>query len=152
MEGMVLGKLDFALSAGTSKAFLKGYAEVAPLDDPHNVVDERTYHCLSSYLIELALLETDCLRWLPSILAASAICLARVTLGVTPYWSPELQAFSAYDASAVRACIVELHALHRKAAAATLRAVFDKYASPAWRAVSSLTPPETLPLVLDHPA
>ena len=25
------------------------------------------------------------------MLAASAICLARVTLGVQPYWTPELQ-------------------------------------------------------------
>ena len=131
------------------------------------------------------------------MLAASAICLARVTLGVQPYWTPELQvashphtaphlhtfhitpshpqaaalstydasyyslltasylplqAFSAYDASAVRACIVELHSLHRKAASATLRAVFDKYATPDVLAVSSLTPPETLPLVLDNSA
>jgi Ser/Thr protein kinase RdoA (MazF antagonist) len=40
MESLVLGKLDFSLSAGTSKAFLKGYEEVAPLgvaplDAPH---------------------------------------------------------------------------------------------------------------------
>ena len=63
-----------------------------------------------------------------------------------------LQAFSAYDASAVRACIVELHSLHRKATSATLRAVFDKYATPDVLAVSSLTPPETLPLVLDNSA
>ena len=63
-----------------------------------------------------------------------------------------LQAFSAYDASAVRACIVELHSLYRKAASATLRAVFDKYATPDVLAVSSLTPPETLPLVLDNSA
>ena len=34
MESMVLGKLDFSLSAGTSKAFLKGYEEVAPLVAP----------------------------------------------------------------------------------------------------------------------
>ena len=118
----------------------------APLTHLHR------YHCLSSYLIELALQETDCLRWLPSMVAASAICLARVTLGVRPYWTPQLQAFSAYDASAVRACIVELHSLHRKAAAATLRAVFDKYATPAFFGVSSLSPPETLPLVLDNSA
>jgi hypothetical protein len=59
---------------------------------------------------------------------------------------------SAYDASAVRACIVELHSLHRKATSATLRAVFDKYATPDLLAVSGLTPPETLPLVLDTSA
>ena len=70
---------------------------------------------------------------------------------LTAYYLP-LQAFSAYDASAVRACIVELHSLHRKAASATLRAVFDKYATPDVLAVSSLTPPETLPLVLDNSA
>ena len=138
------------------------------------------------------------------MVAASAICLARVTLNVRPYWTPELQDLSAYDASAVRACIVELHSLHRKACSAQLRAVFDKYAaylpsslptpfkgqykdihpfsilsvectstaplprlssspspspSPSSRyatpdrlAVSSLTPPETLPLVLDNAA
>lgn len=162
MESLVLGKLDFSLSAGTSKAFLKGYEEVAPLgvaplDAPHVSLgvprlDEQRYHCLSSYLIELALQETDCLRWLPSMVAASAICLARVTLGVRPYWTPQLQALSAYDASAVRACIVELHSLHRKATSATLRAVFDKYATPDLLAVSGLTPPETLPLVLDTSA
>ena len=114
-----------------------------PRASPHR------YHCLSSYLIELALQETDCLRWLPSMVAASAICLARVTLSIEPYWSPQLQAFSAYDASAVRACIVELHSLHRKATSATLRAVFDKYATPAFLGVSTLSPLETLPPVLD---
>ena len=74
----------------------------------------------------------------------------QVTLSVQPYWTPQLQDFSAYDASAVRACIVELHSLHRKAASATLRAVFDKYATPALHGVSGLSPPETLPLVLDN--
>ena len=88
----------------------------------------------------------------PHQVAASAICLARVTLDVRPYWTPELQDLSAYDASAVRACIVELHSLHRKACSAQLRAVFDKYATPDRLAVSSLTPPETLPLVLDNAA
>ena len=52
----------------------------------------------------------------------------------------------------MRACIVELHSLHRKACSAQLRAVFDKYATPDRLAVSSLTPPETLPLVLDNSA
>ena len=51
MESLVLGKLDFSLSAGTSKAFLKGYEEVAPLVAPHAEVDEQRchHHCLSSY-------------------------------------------------------------------------------------------------------
>ena len=43
-----------------------------------------------------------------------------------PFWTAQLQAFSGYDACAVRACIVELHALHRKAAYSNLRAVFDE--------------------------
>ena len=55
-----------------------------------------------------------------------------------PFWTAQLQAFSGYDACAVRACIVELHALHRKAAYSNLRAVFDKYADAALGAVSPL--------------
>ena len=45
----VLGKLDFSLSAGTSKAFLKGYEEIAPLDAPCDEADEQRCHAPSSY-------------------------------------------------------------------------------------------------------
>lgn len=147
MESMVLAKLNFSLSAATSKAFLKRYQEVAPLDGSMQTNAEAVlrYEYLANFFLELALQETDCLRWLPSMIAASSICLARVCLGVQPHWTTQLEAFSDYDQSAVRACIVELHALHRKAAFSSLRAVVDKYSQKKLLGVAQLTPLETLP-------
>lgn len=147
MESMVLAKLNFSLSAATSKAFLKRYQEVAPLDCSKQTNAEAVlqYEHLANFFLELALQETDCLRWLPSMIAASSICLARVCLGIQPHWTTQLEAFSDYDQSAVRACIVELHALHRKAAFSNLRAVVDKYSLKKLSCVAQLTPLETLP-------
>jgi hypothetical protein len=56
-----------------SQAFLKRYEEVAPLAPGTELETAQQYKCLPSYLIELALQETDCLRWLPSMLAALAL-------------------------------------------------------------------------------
>ena len=122
-------------------------SKVAPLDCyPQTSPDAvQTYENLANFFLELALQETDCLRWLPSMIAASSICLARVCLGIQPHWTTLLEAFSDYDQSAVRACIVEMHALHRKAAFSSLRAVVDKYSLAKLQCVAQLTPLETLP-------
>ena len=64
---------------------------------------------------------------------------------VQPHWTTQLEAFSDYDQSAVRACIVEMHALHRKAAFSSLCTVVDKYSLAKLQCVAQLTPLETLP-------
>ena len=46
---------------------------MAPLAPGTELEAAQQYKCLPSYLIELALQETDCLRWLPSMLAALAL-------------------------------------------------------------------------------
>ena len=117
---------------------------ITPQSAPHL----HTFHITPSHPQAAALSTYDASYY--SLLTASYLDASYYSL-LTASYLP-LQAFSAYDASAVRACIVELHSLYRKAASATLRAVFDKYATPDVLAVSSLTPPETLPLVLDNSA
>jgi hypothetical protein len=71
MEGLILSTLRFNLTFITSACFLKRFHA---LMDSHS----EAHIDLARYLLELSLQDLKCLNYLPSVLAASAICLATV--------------------------------------------------------------------------
>lgn len=72
---------------------------------------------LAAYLIELALQDLPCLRYLPSAIAAAAVCLASICRSADDHWSPLLARQTGYSGADLKPCVDELLALFRRAGA-----------------------------------
>ncbi|KVI08272.1 Cyclin A/B/D/E [Cynara cardunculus var. scolymus] len=77
MEGDLLKYLNSELNNPTPKTFLRIFIRAAQED---SLLSCPSFEFLSWFLVELSLLDYSCLRFLPSMVAASAIFLARFTL------------------------------------------------------------------------
>jgi cyclin B len=78
MEGAMLGVLNFNVTAPSPYVFLKRFVKVAGFLQPTESREER----LCSYLVELTLQEYRMLKYLPSVIAAAAVCLAQKMLRI----------------------------------------------------------------------
>lgn len=86
------------------------------------------------------MLETEpYLETLPSVLAASAIALARHTLEEEP-WTPEMVKNTGYELKHLQKTIEFLHSMFMKAPILPQQAIQEKYRSVKYLHVSKLTP------------
>ena len=85
------------------------------------------------------------LKYKPSHIAAAAFRLALHTMRL-PSWTPLLEQTSGFSASQLSACVAEMHAVFRKAETNSLQAVREKYSHAKFLCVSTLKPPDTLPV------
>ena len=135
MEGDMLSQLNFQLTTPNALVFLKRFAKVAGvLSNPRTKTE-----LLANYFVELTLQDYKMLKYLPSIVCASAVYLALKTNGKEP-WSPSLASHSAYKEADLQACVHDIHLLHKNAATDTLQSVRKKYAQEKHGAVSSIPP------------
>lgn len=101
---------------------------------------------MSEYLAELTLTDYYSLAWLPSDVAASAVALARLTLGLEP-WTATLEFATRTGMSELWPCLKHLHQLHLQAwSNVDVRdgppgAIRAKYSSAAYRSVSMAIAP-----------
>jgi cyclin A len=102
MEREVLKTLGFNLSTPTVKTFVIRYLKAAD-STPGDKLD-----CLASFLAELTLLEYSFLPYMPSMVAASAIMLARYTLNRPP-WTTTLEHYAEYTTQDLKPCVLALH-------------------------------------------
>ncbi|CAN0927074.1 Putative cyclin-A3-1 [Linum grandiflorum] len=98
---------NFAITQFHSLFFLCLYSCICifNLQDPG-----RRFESLSSYLCEVSLLEYKCVRFLPSVIAASCVFLSRFIL--FPYqqpWTTSLQLKSGYSAADLKDCVLAIH-------------------------------------------
>ncbi|EOD28238.1 hypothetical protein EMIHUDRAFT_60733, partial [Emiliania huxleyi CCMP1516] len=70
MEGLILSTLRFNLSAVTPASFVRRFTALMPPS-----VLCRDESLLARYVLELALQDQRCLKYLPSALGAAALCL-----------------------------------------------------------------------------
>ncbi|KAJ0061674.1 hypothetical protein NL108_005818 [Boleophthalmus pectinirostris] len=121
MEHIFLEVLTFKLTVATAKQFLRQFLVVHPVSV--------TTANLAMYVSELSLLEIDpFLQYTPSIVAASAYCLANYTVSRS-LWPSALQAFTGYTLSEIEDCLIDLHKLYVKAERLPQLAMRDKYRS-----------------------
>lgn len=92
-----------------------------------------TTNCIPSicaceqYLCELSLLEADpYLQYMPSVIAAAAMALARHTIGL-PMWSAQLQRRTGYALEQLHDVLVCLSLTMTAAPGAAQQAIQDKY-------------------------
>mmetsp|Transcript_17994 Transcript_17994/g.32027 ORF Transcript_17994/g.32027 Transcript_17994/m.32027 type:complete len:243 (-) Transcript_17994:283-1011(-) len=128
-EREMLAALGYQLTSPTAKTFLDRYTIASGA--------EIKLSYLANYLTELSLLDYRMLHFLPSKVAASALFLARVTLGKSA-WSPTLQHCTGYNASELEDCVKDLHAFFVFARNLSTAGVREKYALHAKMCVSTI--------------
>ncbi|KAK9152206.1 hypothetical protein Syun_010515 [Stephania yunnanensis] len=137
MEKLILEKLMFRLNIPTPYVFMLRFLKAAQSD--------RKLENLSFYLIELCLVKYEALSFKASLLAASAIYVARCTLHMTPAWTPLLCKHAHYEESQLRACANMILKFQKVASTGPLIVTYEKYAHPEHCCVAEITPIDKLP-------
>ncbi|XP_010938836.1 G2/mitotic-specific cyclin S13-7 isoform X1 [Elaeis guineensis] len=131
-EKGILNKLEWNLTVPTPYMFLVRFLKAAMLDK------EMEY--MTFFFAELGLMEYSMIMYCPSLIAASAVYVARCTLKKTPFWSETLKHHTGFSEPQLLDCAQHLVSFHSKAAESKLKVVFRKYSSPQCGAVA-LHPP-----------
>nr|XP_043607588.1 cyclin-A2-2-like [Erigeron canadensis] len=109
MEDQILDVLSFQLSVPTTKKFLRRFLLVAQSSYKAPVVE---LEFLANYLAELTLIDYSFLKFLPSLIAASAIFLAKWTLDQDEDpWNATLEHYTNYKASELKVTVLALQDL-----------------------------------------
>lgn len=130
MESNIVNALMFNFTVPTIHSFLCRFLKAAHAD--------RTMVQLSCYLAERTLQEYSMLRYPSSIVAATAVLVARKSLNRHP-WSPTLVKYTNYDECDLADCLADMERYMSAADAATgaaHQAAQKKYASPKFGSVS----------------
>ena len=128
METEIVNALHYQFTVPTTHTFLCRYLKAAHAD--------RTMVQLSCYLAERSLQEYSCVMFLPSIIAATAVHIARKSLKRHP-WSPTLLKYTKYDEDDLLACAEEMRVFLN--ASGAQQAVNRKYSSPRFGSVAKTT-------------
>ncbi|CAJ1973436.1 unnamed protein product [Sphenostylis stenocarpa] len=143
MEAKILKSLNFEMGNPTAITFLRVFlGSVSEKQKTPNLKIE----FLASYFAELSLLDYDCIRFLPSIVAASAIFLARFIIEPEVHpWTSSLCECSGYKPVELKECVLILHNLYLSRKAESFQAVKKKYKQHKFKFVANLPSPPHVP-------
>uniref|UniRef100_A0A061S9R1 Cyclin A n=1 Tax=Tetraselmis sp. GSL018 TaxID=582737 RepID=A0A061S9R1_9CHLO len=130
-ERHILQTLGFELTVPTTRVFLRRYAKAAQFDKKTDF--------LAQYIAELSLLDYGMVSFLPSQVAAAAVMVSRLTLGM-PIWDVTLQYYTGYSPRELQTCVQALHKCFTNSRKAKLPAVPNKYALHNFKCVSTISP------------
>ncbi|XP_015573777.1 cyclin-A2-4 [Ricinus communis] len=142
MESLALKYFGFQLFAPTAKTFLRRFlrAAQASYKSPSYELEY-----LADYLAELTLVDYSFLNFLPSVIAASAVFLARWTLDQTSHpWNPTLEHYTSYKALDIKTTVVALQDLQLNTNVCPLNAIRMKYRQQKYKSVAALSSPRLL--------
>ncbi|KAJ9166296.1 hypothetical protein P3X46_021071 [Hevea brasiliensis] len=143
MEADILKSLKFELGSPTVKTFLRRFTRVAQEDYKSLNLQ---FEFLGYYLAELSLLDYNCVKFLPSLVAASVIFLVRfITKQKMHPWSLTLQHYSGYKPSDLKECVLIIHDLYLSRRGGGLQAVREKYKQHKFKCVASMPSPPEVP-------
>ncbi|XP_022867393.1 cyclin-A1-4-like [Olea europaea var. sylvestris] len=143
MESAVLNFLKFEMTAPTTKCFLRTFVRAA-----QGVNESPSLHleCLANYIAELSLLEYNMLCFVPSLIAASSIFLAKyILLPSNRPWNTTLRHYTLYQPSDLRDCVLALHGLCCNSHNSSLPAVREKYSQHKYKFVAKKYCPTSIP-------
>eukprot|EP00771_Trimastix_marina_P002586 gnl/Trimastix_PCT/3725.p1 GENE.gnl/Trimastix_PCT/3725~~gnl/Trimastix_PCT/3725.p1 ORF type:complete len:528 (-),score=128.63 gnl/Trimastix_PCT/3725:213-1604(-) len=138
MERYILNGLRFGLASVTPRNFLKRFLKAACADSATAF--------LAYFLTELSLMNVRFVKYLPSVISASAVSLALHTTNKHP-WTPTLEYYTSHSFGELRECIADLHESYRTCLDSNLQAVVYKYAHSRFHRVARIPCPATLPSV-----
>ncbi|KAG4147247.1 hypothetical protein ERO13_D05G210300v2 [Gossypium hirsutum] len=143
MEADILKSLKFELGNPTVKTFLRRFTRVAQEDYKDSSLQ---LECLGCYLAELSLLDYGCVKFLPSMVAASVIFLARFIIQPKMHpWSSAVQEYSGYKASDLKECVLIIHDLYLSRRGGALQAVREKYKQHKFKCVATMPASPEIP-------
>lgn len=128
MESDIVNVLEYKFTVPTIHSFLCRYLKAAHAD--------RTMVQLACYLTERTLQEYSVLQFLPSVVAASAVLIARKSLK-RHSWSPTLVRYTNYDECDLASCIEEMRKCINNPANQQ-QAVLRKYSSSKFGGVARM--------------
>ncbi|KAL3621101.1 hypothetical protein CASFOL_036013 [Castilleja foliolosa] len=130
MERDVLKLLNFEMGYPTTKTFLRIFTRSAASAQENHV---------------LSLLDYGCIRYIPSMVAASAIFLARLMIQPKSHpWTLTLQKCTGYKPYELKECVLRLQNLLIRTDNSAL-AVRHKYMDHKFKCVASMSPPSESP-------
>ncbi|KAL3026354.1 hypothetical protein AAZX31_04G226900 [Glycine max] len=143
MESAVLNFLKFEMTAPTVKCFLRRFVRAAQGVDE---VPSLQLECLTNYIAELSLMEYSMLGYAPSLVAASAIFLAKFILFPSKKpWNSTLQHYTLYQPSDLCVCVKDLHRLCCNSPNSNLPAIREKYSQHKYKYVAKKYCPPSIP-------
>ncbi|KAL3014515.1 hypothetical protein AAZX31_06G111100 [Glycine max] len=143
MESAVLNFLKFEMTAPTVKCFLRRFVRAAQGVDE---VPSLQLECLTNYIAELSLMEYSMLGYAPSLIAASAIFLAKFILFPSKKpWTSTLQHYTLYKPSDLCVCVRDLHRLCCNSPNSNLPAIREKYSQHKYKYVAKKYCPPSIP-------
>ncbi|KAH0921590.1 hypothetical protein HID58_021608, partial [Brassica napus] len=142
MENQVLAHFSFQIYTPTPKTFLRRFLRAAQASYLRPRLE---LECLASYLTELTLIDYHFLKFLPSVIAASAVFLAKWTLDQSNHpWNPTLEHYTTYKASDLKASVYALQDLQLNTKGCPLSAIRMKYRQEKFTSVAVLMSPKLL--------
>lgn len=131
MEHLILKVLTFDVAVPTTNWFCEDFVKSCDGDDK--------LKSLTMFLSELTLIDMDSyLKYVPSITAAAALCLARYSLGMEP-WPQSLVKKTGYEVGHLGDCLRDLHKTYLGAEGHQQQAVQEKYKQDKYHNVSDFT-------------
>nr|GEV51481.1 cyclin A/B/D/E [Tanacetum cinerariifolium] len=136
MEYQILDVLSFQISVPTTKKFLRRFLLAAQSSYKAPVIE---LEFLANYLAELTSVEYSFVKFLPSLVAASAVFLAKWTIDQDEDpWNATLEHYTSYKASELKVTVLALQDLQLNDAA-PLRTIRQKYKHQKYKSVATLT-------------
>lgn len=129
MEQLILKTLNFSFGRPLCLHFLRRNSKAGQVD--------ANKHTLAKYFMELTIVEYDMVQYLPSQIAAAALCLSMKLLDNSK-WTETLNHYSSYSENDLFQTMQKLASLVIKAENSKLTAVRTKYSSSKFMKISTL--------------
>lgn len=142
LEIRVLKYFGFQMFAPTAKTFLRRFLRAAQASYKTPSLE---LEYLANFLAELTLIDYGFLNYLPSVIAASAVFLARWTLEQSNHpWNPTLEHYTSYTTSDLKTTVLALQDLQLNTTGCPLSAIRMKYRQQKFKSVAALSSPKLL--------
>uniref|UniRef100_A0A151UHU7 B-like cyclin n=3 Tax=Cajanus cajan TaxID=3821 RepID=A0A151UHU7_CAJCA len=144
MEADILKVLKFELGSPTVNTFLTRFVTVGQED-----IDNSSLHFepLSRYIAELSLFDYHCLKFLPSLVAASVVFLTRFILSPnTNPWNSKLHQITRYTPAHMKECVLSIHDFYLRRRWSSVEIVREKYRQSKFNCVAATPIPPEIPL------
>ncbi|KAF3446589.1 hypothetical protein FNV43_RR11769 [Rhamnella rubrinervis] len=144
MEADILKFLKFEMGNPTLRTFLRRFTNIA---QKTKKTTNFQFEFLGYYLAELSLLDYSCVKFLPSLVAASVVYLAQFILRPKMHpWCSTLQKYSGYKPDDLRECVLTIHDLYLSRRGGSLHAIREKYKHHKYKCVSTVPSPPMIPV------
>lgn len=129
MELDICTALSFRLECVTPYHFLNRFLQASDCCSGNRA--NPTLYAMTGYFLELGLLQSEFVDLTPSVLTASAMYLARATLGLRDgegrIWSKTLEHYTTYNIQALESTVLKIHTAQTRAHDTDLKCIVTKY-------------------------